>query len=40
MRSGLQIEVSHGGAADFNKFETHDSFEVDGVRILRIGLHF
>lgn len=40
MRSGLEVEVSHGGAADFDKSEPNDSFEVDGLRILRAGLHF
>jgi hypothetical protein len=40
MRSGLQVQVSHGGAADFDKFEPNDSFEVDGIRVLRAGLHF
>jgi hypothetical protein len=40
MRSGLQVRVSHDGAADFDKFEPNDSFEVNGIRILRTGLHF
>lgn len=40
MRSGLQVEVSHEGAASFYKRAPGDSFEVNGVRILRTGLHF
>ena len=40
MRSRLHVEVSHGGAADFDKQAPNDSFEVDGVRILRSPLHF
>jgi len=40
MRSKLQIRVSHGGAASFKKYEPHDSFEVNGIEILRTGLHF
>jgi hypothetical protein len=40
MRSGLQVKVVHGGAADFHHFADNDSFEVDGVRILRAPLRF
>ncbi|MBS1692895.1 MAG: hypothetical protein JST91_11800 [Actinobacteria bacterium] len=40
MRAGLHVAVSHGGAASFNKRAPGDSFEVDGVRVLRTGLHF
>ena len=40
MRSGLQVEVSHGGAATFEKWEANDSFEVDGIRVLRAPLRF
>src|SRR4051812_8435245 len=40
MRAGLQINVSHGGAADFEKQTPGDSFEVDGVRVLRSPLRF
>jgi hypothetical protein len=40
MRSGLHLRVSHGGAASFKKYYAHDSFEVDGVEVLRAGLHF
>jgi hypothetical protein len=41
MRRGLHVQVSHGGAAtNFHKVEPNDSFEVDGTRILRSGLHF
>lgn len=40
MRSGLQVEVSHGGAASFHKSEPNDSFEVDGVRVLRSPMVF
>jgi hypothetical protein len=40
MRSGLQVRISHGGAAAFKKYEAHDSFEVDGVEVMRSGLHF
>lgn len=38
MRSGLRVRVSHGGAASFPKQQDGDSFEVDGVRIVRAGL--
>ena len=40
MRSGLRVNVSHGGAASFRKRNPGDSFEVDGVRVLREGLRF
>jgi len=40
MRTGLQVNVSHGGAADFEKQAPNDSFEVDGVRALRSPLRF
>jgi hypothetical protein len=40
MRSGLQVEASHGGAASFHKSVPNDSFEVDGVRVLRSGMVF
>jgi hypothetical protein len=40
MRSGLQVEVSHGGAADFNHKDANDSFEVDGIRVLRAPMRF
>lgn len=40
MRSGLHVNVSHGGAANIQKQAAHDSFEVDGVRILRDPLQF
>jgi hypothetical protein len=40
MRSGLQVKVSHGGAASFSKSNPNDSFEIDGARILRTGLNF
>ncbi|MBU2666370.1 hypothetical protein KOI35_22970 [Actinoplanes bogorensis] len=40
MRSGLQIKVSHGGAASFQKSAPGDSFEVDGVRVLRSPMRF
>lgn len=40
-RSGLAIRVSHDAAiTGFQKSEPLDSFEVDGVRILRAGLSF
>ena len=35
MRSALQVQVSYGGAADFQKRDPNDSFDVDGIRILR-----
>lgn len=38
MRSGLHVQVSHGGAAEFQKYHPNDSFEVDGVTVLRAGL--
>ena len=40
LRSGLQVNVSHGGAASFDKQNPNDSFEVDGIRILRADLSF
>ena len=40
MRNGLHVRVSHGGAASFKKYHPHDSFEVNGVEILRSGLTF
>jgi hypothetical protein len=40
MRAALQINVSHGGAADFEKQAPNDSFEVDGVRVLRSPMRF
>ena len=40
MRSDLQVEVSHGGAAGFQKSAPNDSFEVDGVRVLRAPMVF
>jgi hypothetical protein len=40
MRAKLNVEVSHGGAAGFQKQAPHDSFEVDGVKVLRSALHF
>jgi hypothetical protein len=40
MRNGLHVRVSHGGAADFKKYHPHDSFEVNGVEVLRQGLTF
>ncbi|MBI3217092.1 MAG: hypothetical protein HYZ38_25025 [Mycobacterium sp.] len=40
LRSGLQVSVSHGGAAPFSKKAENDSFEVDGIRILRADLKF
>jgi hypothetical protein len=40
MRSGLQVQVSHGGAASFEKSQPNDSFEVNGIRILRAPLLF
>jgi hypothetical protein len=40
LRSGLQVNVSHGGAASFDKQNANDSFEVDGIRILRADLSF
>lgn len=40
MRNGLPVAVSHNGAASFFKRVPDDSFEVDGVRVLRAGLQF
>ena len=40
MRSDLQVEVRHGGAASFDHVTSNDSFEVDGIRVLRAGLGF
>lgn len=40
MRDGLQIQVTHGGEASFHKGATGDSYEVTGVRILRLPMHF
>ncbi|MED5811319.1 hypothetical protein VST63_03015 [Mycolicibacterium sp. 050232] len=38
MRSGLQIRVSHGGLLNFGI--SRDSYEVNGIRILRSDLTF
>ncbi len=40
LRSGLQVSVSHGGALPFPKKVENDSFEVDGIRIIRADLTF
>ena len=40
MRAGLQIEVKHGGAEPFEYRNPSDSFEVNGVRILRAPMKF
>jgi hypothetical protein len=40
MRARLQVNVSHGGAADFQKQAPNDSFEVDGGRVLRSPMRF
>ena len=40
MRAGLEVKVSHAGAADFEHSEPNDSFEVDGVRVLRAPMGF
>jgi hypothetical protein len=40
MRARLQVNVSHGGTADFQKQAPNDSFEVDGVRVLRSPMRF
>lgn len=40
MRRGWHVSVSHGGAASFQKSDPNDSFEVNGVRVLRSGVHF
>jgi hypothetical protein len=40
LRSGLSVEVTHDGSASFHKWDAGDSFETNGIRILRIDLHF
>jgi hypothetical protein len=40
MRSGHQVEVSHGGVASFDHGISNDTFEVDGIRVLRAPLRF
>ena len=40
MRDGLQIQVTHEGAASFHKGTAGNSYEVTGVRILRAPMHF
>ncbi len=40
MRAGLHVNVSHGGAANFEKQASSDSFEVDGVSVLRSPMRF
>ena len=41
MRSGLQVRASHSGVApNFFKDVAGDSYEVNGVRVLRSGLKF
>jgi len=41
MRSGLQVQVGHGGAtSEVHHNQENDAFEVEGLRILRGDLHF
>jgi len=41
MRSGLQVRASHSGVApNFFKEVAGDSYEVNGVRVLRAGINF
>jgi hypothetical protein len=40
MRSDLQVDVTHGGAASYWHYISNDSFEVDGIRVLRAPLRF
>ena len=40
LRDGMQIEVSHGGTTSFHKRTSGDSYEADGVRILRKPMRF
>ena len=40
MRHGLHVSLGHGGAAGFDNQAPNDTFEVNGVRILRTGIHF
>lgn len=40
MRSDLQVQVDHRGAATFHHHVPNDSFEVDGVRVLRAPMRF
>lgn len=40
MRANLQVQVDHGGAATFHHHVPNDSFEVDGLRVLRAPMRF
>lgn len=40
LRDGMQLQVTHEGAARFQKREPGDSFESTGVRILRRPMRF
>lgn len=40
MRNGNQVQASHDGVADFHKEVAGDSYEANGIRILRNGLGF
>jgi hypothetical protein len=40
MRHRLHVRVNHSGAAPFDNDAPNDTFEVNGVRILRSDIHF
>lgn len=40
LRDGMQVQVTHDGAASFQKRTSGDSYEATGVRILRKPMRF
>ena len=41
MRSGLHVQVAHGGATpEVSRYVDGDTFEVEGLRVIRVDLHF
>jgi hypothetical protein len=40
MRHELEVEVRLDGETSFHRRDPHDTFKVNGVRVLRTGLHF
>jgi hypothetical protein len=40
LTEGLQVQVSHDGAAAFHKSVAGDAFDCTGVRVLRSPMHF
>lgn len=40
MRSGLQVQVGFDRPVPYEKFQLPNVFEINGIRVLRSGLHF